>query len=172
MGRKPKSIAEYVVDSETGCWEWQRVKNSMGYGQMTVDKRMVYAHRVYWSRVNGPIPEGMCILHRCDNPGCVNPEHLWVGTQKDNQQDMVRKGRWRTGVHPKPAKHTHCQKGHEYTPENTYVRPDTGTRLCRICLRAERARYRNRHRAHVNMFERERRRRKVREARERATINR
>lgn len=55
---------------------------------------MLYAHRVAWERENGPVPEGMCVLHHCDNRACVNVEHLFLGTKQDNTQDMLQKDRW------------------------------------------------------------------------------
>lgn len=85
-----------------GCWEWtgQRSREGAsrrrgaGYGQfMGTWTRIVQAHRYSWELHNGPIPGGMFVCHRCDNPGCVRPDHLFLGTPKDNTDDMVRKGR-------------------------------------------------------------------------------
>ena len=82
------------------CWEWQGVKNQ-GYGRIKSggrDSRMLGAHRVSWELANGPIPKGKgyhgtCVLHLCDNRSCVNPAHLFLGTQGDNVHDMIDKGR-------------------------------------------------------------------------------
>ena len=71
------------------CWEWQGRKDKGGYGRL--DARL--AHRVAWELLEGPIPENLCVLHSCDNPSCVNPYHLFLGTQKDNVADMIAKGR-------------------------------------------------------------------------------
>ena len=82
----------------SGCWVWQGPKNSDGYGTIGAGGRRgkgVYCHRLMWSLVHGPIPDGMCVLHRCDVPACVNPDHLFLGTIKDNNYDMLRKGRGR-----------------------------------------------------------------------------
>lgn len=68
----------------------------VGYGDFWLNGDMVLAHRAAYELLVGPIPDGMRVLHRCDNPPCVNPEHLWVGTDADNVADMVRKGRNRS----------------------------------------------------------------------------
>lgn len=82
------------------CWWWQAAKVA-GYGVLNVGRirdgtrRMVKAHRVSWQMSIGPIPKGMLVLHRCDNPSCVNPSHLFIGTNRDNVADMRSKGRGR-----------------------------------------------------------------------------
>lgn len=72
-----------------GCWNWIACTNPKGYGQFT----QLRAHRVSYELYVGPIPEGLSVLHKCDNRRCVNPDHLFVGTQDDNMKDMKRKGR-------------------------------------------------------------------------------
>lgn len=77
------------------CWLWRRAKSAHGYGQFHyfMGHKQIAAHRVSWLLAYGEIPEGMCVLHDCDNPVCVNPNHLFLGTQKDNIHDMQYKGR-------------------------------------------------------------------------------
>ena len=78
------------------CWEWTASLNNKGYGMIGRSGRRgtVLAHRVSWELANGPIPEGMCVLHHCDVRSCVNPHHLFLGTNKDNTCDAITKGRW------------------------------------------------------------------------------
>lgn len=80
------------------CWEWTKT-TSHGYGQVKFESTRYLAHRVAWEITNGPIPEGLHVLHRCDNPLCCNPNHLWLGTQKDNVNDCIAKNRRYTGEH-------------------------------------------------------------------------
>jgi hypothetical protein len=90
---------------ENGCWQWQHSLNNKGYGQFGVPgAKLVLAHRHAWELTNGPIPEGMKVLHNCpggDNPACINPAHLWLGSMLDNMQDAVAKQRMCRGQkHP------------------------------------------------------------------------
>ena len=79
------------------CWEWIGSKNIHGYGQFFVTrKKNIGAHRYSWAIHNGAIPDGLWVLHVCDNPACVNPAHLFLGTVTDNVRDSVGKGRWGT----------------------------------------------------------------------------
>lgn len=86
---------ENTVRTENGCHVWNGAKTDKGYGLIEVSGKTRRAHRVAYEVYKGVIPAGMLILHRCDNPSCVNPEHLRVGTQADNMQEMVSKGRQR-----------------------------------------------------------------------------
>jgi len=88
------------------CWEWLGFKNKDGYGRFRTNKKVMLAHRFSYAHYknNGqPIPSNLCVCHHCDNPGCVKPNHLFLGTHKDNAQDRNRKGR---GFYPVHKKHT------------------------------------------------------------------
>ena len=96
----------YEPVTEAGCWLWMGSIDSKGYGGIKVDGKQMGAHRRSWVLANGPIPDRLHVLHKCDTPSCVNPSHLFLGTNYDNVQDMVRKGRARggNGAYKAPAK--------------------------------------------------------------------
>jgi len=82
---------------ESGCVVWTANKTNGGYGRFRNGKRLVLAHRFLWEWINGPIDDGLLVCHKCDNPTCVNIDHLFVGTHKDNSDDKISKGRWSNG---------------------------------------------------------------------------
>jgi HNH endonuclease len=86
--------AGIVIDPNTGCHLWTGSTNKGTYGSVH-GRVKISTHRLAYELAHGPIPKGFCVLHRCDNPACCNPEHLYLGTQADNMADMVRKGRGR-----------------------------------------------------------------------------
>ncbi|APD19630.1 endonuclease [Pectobacterium phage PP74] len=89
-----EKLEAYSKVSPTGCWEWQRSRLPSGYGLISIGhQKQAYAHRVSYREFHGEIPEGLVVRHKCDNPCCCNPEHLEVGTHKDNMQDCKKRGR-------------------------------------------------------------------------------
>lgn len=113
-----------MVGLPSDCWEWSGSRRSDGYGQVYIGGKHRATHRLsfYLSNLFWP----PVVRHRCDNPRCCNPHHLEAGTQSENMQDVVARGRHYY------ANRTHCPYGHEYTPDNTYLRP-SGGRECRTC---------------------------------------
>lgn len=101
-----KKLIENTARQASGCLEWQGLLNEKGYGRLCVSGFARKAHRVAWIVSNGPIPGRASVLHRCDNPKCVNPKHLFLGTQADNIADMVAKGRVTHGERNSQAKLT------------------------------------------------------------------
>jgi hypothetical protein len=79
---------------KTRCWTWTGVRDKAGYGQLRIAGRTVKGHRYAWVLHKGAIPAGLCVLHKCDNPSCVNLNHLWLGTIRDNNNDTMTKGRY------------------------------------------------------------------------------
>lgn len=112
-----------MPEPNSGCWLWVGTTVT-GYGQLTFGRKRWLAHRLAWEAFRGAVPGDLCVLHRCDVPACVNPDHLWTGTRLDNNRDMTAKGR-----HYQQHK-THCPKGHPYELSRA------GSRRCKPCDRA------------------------------------
>lgn len=89
----PRLEDQIAAEPNSGCFLWTGTVNEQGYGHARHNGRYVAAHRLAWILANGEIPDGMCVCHRCDTPSCCNPKHLFLGTKKDNAQDMIKKGR-------------------------------------------------------------------------------
>lgn len=118
-----------VIKSE-GCWEWDTKPPSARYGQFGAGGQTWKPHRYSYTVNVGPIPDGLWVLHHCDNGFCVRPDHLFLGTYLDNIADMMAKGRHRSGrAHP-----SHCKYGHPFSGDNLYIKPN-GKRQCRTCAR-------------------------------------
>lgn len=120
----------------SGCWEWQGFRHAVPrhYGGTAHRGKSWRAHRLVFSLAKGPIPEGMIVMHSCDNPPCCNPDHLNLGTHLQNMTECRAKDRYYY------ANLTHCKHGHEFNEENTYYIPTPGEaqglRKCRACARA------------------------------------
>jgi HNH endonuclease len=123
------------VKKENNCWLWTGA-TAKGYGDLQVGDKRQRAHRISWMLHRGKIPKGMFVCHKCDNPPCVNPAHLFLGTNRDNILDCHLKGR-NIGVKMAAiAKRQikHCPRNHQYDVENTRYTKD-GHRKCRKCDR-------------------------------------
>ena len=116
----------------SGCWIWLKSLNNGGYGTVAVKGKSKFAHRFSWEFYRGPIPSGKNVLHRCDIPSCVNPDHLFIGSQTDNHLDSQTKGRRYKQQSDK------CIHGHPAIPENVYF--SNGHRYCLLCKRESRRR--------------------------------
>lgn len=133
-GRQERPIEDrYIPEPNSGCWLWIGKVAHNGYGIWGNER----AHRKSYRLHKGPIPDGLFVCHTCDVRSCINPDHLWLGTHKENMQDIVNKGR-----HYSHPKRKVCHKGHALTPDNIKTRNDASRnkseRLCRICYRESR----------------------------------
>lgn len=138
-GMKDLSLQErfevsYVPEPNSGCWLWFGSTNRRGYGSIQENGKRLGAHRLSWTIHNGEIPEGYFVCHTCDNPCCVNPGHLFLGTHQDNMTDMCKKGRH------KNTKKTHCKRGHPLSGDNVRI-DDDGHRGCKACIRVHHREY-------------------------------
>lgn len=126
------------VEKTEHCWTWSGAKNRRGYGWLhngsRTTRKPMRAHRASWEIHFGKIPDGLWVLHRCDNPPCVRPDHLFLGTRTDNMRDCAAKGRVSTIGKSRMER---CKRGHEFSEANTLIIKRTGHRRCRLCASAD-----------------------------------
>jgi HNH endonuclease len=127
-----------IQTANNECWDWNGTIATNGYGRVFANNKWIGAHRVVWEFVYGKIPDGLYVLHRCDNRRCCNPNHLFLGTHLDNVRDATLKGRlggarqW--GRDHWNGRKTHCKRGHPFSNLNTYLKPGGG-RECKECAK-------------------------------------
>lgn len=134
----PDEFRKLLTVAPGGCLEWSLRRDKQGYGRLYFDGRAEEgAHRVAYRLFVAPIPPGMTVDHLCFNTSCANPDHLRLLTHTDNSKNQ------------RSALATHCIHGHEFTPDNTYIKPGfrNGRRQCRTCQRAAVTRYKQRNAA-------------------------
>ena len=138
--RQQKTLEERFwakVQKSDACWGWIGSRQHNGYGYLhfggKTKRKPLRAHRVSWALHFGEVPEGLSVLHQCDNPSCVRPDHLFLGDRSANMQDCAAKKR---GCTVGKSRLTHCVRGHAFTPENTIRKNKGRHRACRICTQA------------------------------------
>lgn len=129
-----KLFTERFAIQPNGCWDWtwNKDKDKDGYGLFHARPHQK-AHRFSYEMFKGEFDKSLYVCHTCDNPSCVNPDHLWLGTVKDNNNDTLTKNR-----HAKQKRNNYCMRGHEFTEENTLKNPARKHRTCKKCFYANR----------------------------------
>ena len=131
----PKEVFEKNIkfSTETDCWIWNKGTSASGYGRYYIDGVQRYAHQYSYELYIGPIPNGLLVLHRCNNKPCVNPDHLYAGTYSNNNDDVRR-----TGGGYKKTNQEYCGRGHLMLTGSLYVGRD-GRRQCKSCAQIRNA---------------------------------
>ena len=114
------------VNKTSTCWEWTAHKLYNGYGRFNLNGKTDYAHRISWQFATGEYPKGKQILHLCDNPSCVRPDHLFLGTITDNMSDRNKKGRQST------SDKLNCRHGHPFTYTKNHRRTALDCHVCQL----------------------------------------
>lgn len=129
---KTRLLRSILIDDSSQCWNWIRGKDKNGYGKIHYQCTHWRAHRLMFHIYKAPLNKYEIICHSCDNPSCINPDHLFLGDPLINMQDKVKKGRLKNQNMNK----THCKNGHEFFAENIVWRKTpigTPSRSCKIC---------------------------------------
>jgi hypothetical protein len=129
-----------IPEPNSGCLLWEGAVSRYGYGHIRRNRKDIVLHRHVWEEANGAIPDGLHVLHRCDVPGCVNIDHLRLGTRFDNMRDIVTKGRHTSNRGGFQKNKTHCRQGHPYVKETVGITA-SGHRFCRLCKNLYMQRY-------------------------------
>lgn len=125
---KSRLLDKSMPEPNTGCWFWMGDTVKGGYGRTTIGRVKVLSHRASYECFVNKIPKGLTVDHKCNQPNCINPQHLEAITQYDN----TMKGKSFSTIN---AQKTHCPKGHEYNQENTFYYKINARRDCKICMK-------------------------------------
>jgi hypothetical protein len=121
-------LSRTTLDPNTGCLNWTGAKHKFGYGQVSISNKTHNVYRLIFEFINGPLQKGIVVRHKCDNPACCNITHLESGTRKDNQQDMIQRGRGK-GQFKKQEK---CKNGHNLKTTRVVQGKSSYCKLCQI----------------------------------------
>lgn len=119
--------SRFAPDQETGCWNWTAAISAGSYGSIYYQGRMQKAHRISWTLTRGEIPGGLELDHLCRNRRCINPDHLEPVTRRENLARGIQSNQNMGKMF--------CIRGHEFTAENTRIKPGNGHRVCKTCMR-------------------------------------